>query len=145
MGLWDTKQGLIDFIEGKLTDARDEWAYGNYDLAIAKTVWSGQSGETWYGAVGSIIDAMEHYREMYKYMQQYGSGYDPHFTIPFFFTNYLGGDPPPEFELTWQKILIAWEAMNEVGMMWTITSIDQMRQHIWHKNPNIKWQENPFE
>ena len=51
----------------------------------------------------------------------------------------------PEAEITWQKIVIAWGQASDPGKMWTITTMDQLRQNMWNKNPQIKWTENPFE
>lgn len=47
-------------------------------------------------------------------------------------------------ELTWKSIVTAWGDIEKPAMMWTVDTIDQMRKTIWHENPNIKWNEDPF-
>lgn len=72
----------------------------------------------------------------------YESSYSPKYAVPYFLDNYAGGD---EFVLTWKEIVIAWGQASDPGKMWTITTLDQLRQNMWNKNPLIKWNENPFE
>jgi len=56
----------------------------------------------------------------------------------------LAGEFPPA-EITWKDIVIAWGEASDPGKMWTITTMDQLRQNMWNKPPKIKWDENPYE
>ena len=72
------------------------------------------------------------------------AGYDPPYLLPYILEHYTA-DPGASAEITWQQIIRAWGKAGDAGRMWTITSIDQMRQNIWNKDTQIKWNENPFE
>lgn len=112
-------------------------------------------GDVWYykqligpGNVRSCLDAV--YNSLVHilfYMiahEDYQPPNDPVNLIPYIFENYTA-EPNGGGEITWQQIIRAWGGANDAGRMWTITSIDQMRQNIWNMDPQIKWNENPFE
>lgn len=81
------------------------------------------------------------YKVMYRLIID-NSEYTPRYAVPYFLDHYAGGD---EFVLTWKEIVIAWGQASDPGKMWTITTMDQIRQNMWNKDPQIKWTENPFE
>lgn len=53
--------------------------------------------------------------------------------------------PPVDGTITWKDIVVAWGDASDPGKMWTITTLDQLRQNMWNKDPQIKWTENPCE
>lgn len=57
---------------------------------------------------------------------------------------FMAAEFPPA-EITWKDIVIAWGEASDPGKMWTITTMDQLRQNMWNKPPKIKWDENPYE
>lgn len=65
-----------------------------------------------------------------------------YYGVPYFLEFYSGGGA---VDITWKDIIQAWSEISDAARIWTITSIDQMRQNIWSKDPKIKWNENPFE
>ncbi|GAH61632.1 unnamed protein product, partial [marine sediment metagenome] len=50
---------------------------------------------------------------------------------------------PPEYELTWQKIIEAWIANDFEGRFYTIAVIDRMRQILWNEPYNVTWAARP--
>jgi len=47
------------------------------------------------------------------------------------------------YELTWEKILVAWKADDFAGRFWTIAFIDRMRELIWDEPFSISWASKP--
>ena len=80
-----------------------------------------------------------------NYMRQLlnqDSGNDPEYMIPYFLDHYTL-DTADEFELTWAKIITAWDQADLVGWGRTILAIDQMRMEIFH-HPLTKFGDLPI-
>jgi len=58
------------------------------------------------------------------------SDYTPSYAVPYFLKHYAGG---VEYELTWEKIVAAWADADITGRIFTVASIDFMRQEIWNE------------
>lgn len=81
------------------------------------------------------------YKSLYRLCAD-SSDYSPNYAVPYFLKHYTGDG---EVTITWKDIVIAWGQASDPGKMWTITTMDQIRQNMWNKDPQIKWKENPFE
>lgn len=48
-------------------------------------------------------------------------------------------------EIGWRSLVKAMGLASLPGMMWIVTTIDELRQTMYPENPEIKWNENLFE
>jgi len=55
----------------------------------------------------------------------------------------IGGEPPPEYELTAKKICEAWAVNDFEDRALTIAFIDRMRQIIWNEPFYVAWAARP--
>jgi len=120
---------------------RVDFSAALYDF---KNIYSGCTDPTAAAAFGKVDLMLTALVTFMRKVYDRDNAFDPAYLLPYFFTNYCS-DPGESAEITWQQIIRAWGGANDAGRMWTITSIDQMRQNIWNKDPKIKWNESPFE
>ena len=142
---WTSRQECLDAIEGHLSEARSYYAQAaahKYDAWTIYNTLSPSDEKAVFNQVLFVLDDIINCLIQLTFKQ---GGMSPSYPVPYFLTNYQSGPGVSEYTLTWKKIIAAWLDISDAGKMWTITSIDQMRQNIWNLNPNIKWTENPFE
>lgn len=133
---------------------RDDWKYARveFDHAVTKrnsypaSMPPGSDDDVWdytqilFGMIKNLIEALALLTDKTEFM---GKTYH---AVPEFLNDYTQEEyEGEEYVLTWKEIIKAWSEISDAARMWTITSIDQMRQSIWHKPTEIKWTENPFE
>lgn len=148
MAFPDNRAEFIALLDTHRTDARDSSVYCRGSLDTCFTYWPLIADATTKNAVGNLYYAVEHLLGVANDFHAVQLDQDPKSALANFLDNFTtegNGEPPPEYELTWKKIVIAWGDASDPGKMWTITMIDQLRRNIWNKNPKIKWDENPYE
>lgn len=142
---WTSRATCLDALKGNYYNAYIHWYAGidAYDGMQAKIELLP------VGDVRSAIQAVAYVAAGARHavfdIIAYALGGTNDYNIIYFLENYTLEEAPEPEPLTWKDIIIAWTEISDPAMMWTVTAIDQMRQHIWNKNPNIKWNENPFE
>ncbi len=141
---WTTRELALAQLETNFATMHDERVSMGQDLGLLWTFKDLLGSGTVRNCMDSIYDCLAH---LLYYMIAHvdkQDGNDPLYLIPYIHEHYTAA-PNGDAEITWQQIIRAWGGANDAGRMWTITSIDQMRQNIWNKDPQIKWNENPFE
>lgn len=124
----DQWQDIANF-KSDVDDAQYEWSYGSKDQCL-------------YYLLSAAFDcwkALGHSNQMAGVTQPGVSA------ICTAFADLLTADDLPDVSITWKDIIAAWTDISDAARMWTITGIDQMRRNVWNLNPNIIWNENPFE
>jgi len=147
MSDWTTRDGLLTHIK-----ANYALAYEDYEQALTKiqnclTDIAAVTDPNAKAALTKLYNAWSMTNVGVAHLLVRKSTETPPSGVPYFLENYTIAEAPEpeEYELTWKKIIMAWSEISDAARMWTITSIDQMRQSIWHKPTKIKWDENPFE
>jgi len=139
---WTNRGEVLDKLAASYDDANDHRVTGFINLKYLidhPTLWNTVTYQdnlrvalsNLYSAVHDILDPN-------------GGTWEKFCLLAFLNYHTIAEAAEPE-PLTWKDIIVAWEGNSDAAMMWTIQHIDQMRQRIWNKNPNIKWNENPFE
>lgn len=129
MASWDTRAGTLTNIRDKYDDAKD----AQQAMAGHMTSMSGYaSTEEWALAFGQCWYALNEVRNALSKLYYVKSASPLEFALTYFLETYTI-ETAGEFDLTWEKIIAAWDAANLQGWGRTVLAIDQMRQEIFNQ------------
>lgn len=134
MAFPDNRAEFIALLDTHRTDARNSSVSCRGSLDTCFTLWPSIADPTTKNAVGNLYYAVEHLLGVANDFHAVQLDQTPKSALANFLENFTiaeNGEPPPEYELTWQKIVAAWADADKLGRLWTTLSIDFMRKEVW--------------
>ena len=148
MAFPDNRADFITYLDQKRVDARTYSLYcqGELDDALI-SIMKFPDGDI-KNACMHLYYAVFYHRGSVARLYDVNLSESPRASLINFLSNFTSegnGNGEDPYVLTWQDIVKVWGEASDPGKMWTITTLDQLRQNMWNENPQIKWTENPYE
>lgn len=141
MAFPDNRAEFLTYLDQKRVDARTYGVYCNTSLADALAKITEISDSTTMNACMHLYSAISHLLGSVARLYDVQLSESPRAGLINFLENFTAegnGDPPDEYELTWEKIVNVWLTAPDDGKLFTILAVDSLRKDIWEKP--VTWQ-----
>jgi len=141
MAFPDNRADFITYLDQKRVDSRTYGVYCDNSLADALLKIMEISDPTIMNATMHLYSAISHLLGSVARLYDVQLSESPRAGLVNFLSNFTteeNGEPPEEYELTWEKIVNVWLTAPDDGKLFTILAIDSLRKSIWDKP--VTWQ-----